>query len=350
MSGLEINKIIGAILMASLLAMVSGIVADILVRPQGGGHGGATVVAHGDTGAPTPSKEPVKIEPILGLLAAADVGQGQQAAKKCQACHTFDKGGPAKVGPNLWGIVGAKHGHMEGFKYSDAIAGIDRPWTYQELNRFIAAPKAYAPGTKMTFAGIKNATERANLIAYLRTLSDSAAPLPTEEDIAAEAAALPEASAAPEGEGAGAPAATGSEQTAAATEEAPASTGDSGAEPSGSGDMAALIAAADLAMGKQSAKKCQACHTFDRGGANKVGPNLWDVVGRDIASIDFNFSNALKGKPGEWTYAELDAYLTNPKAYAPGTKMSFAGLRKAEERAAVIAYLRSLSDSPKPLP
>lgn len=349
MSGLEINKIVGAILMASLLAMVTGLVADILVRPQGG-HGGATVVAHGDSGAPAPSKEPVRIEPILGLLATADVGQGQQAAKKCQACHTFDKGGPAKVGPNLWGIVGAKHGHMEGFKYSDAIAGIDRPWAYTELNRFIAAPKAYAPGTKMTFAGIKNATERANLIAYLRTLSDSPPPLPTEEEIAAESAALQEASAAPEGESAGASAVTGSEQAAATTEEAAAAAGDSDAAPSGNGDISALIAAADLAKGKQSAKKCQACHTFDKGAANKVGPNLWDVVGRKIASIDFNYSNALKGKPGAWTYAELDAYLTSPKAYAPGTKMSFAGLRKPDERAAVIAYLRSLSDSPKPLP
>ena len=115
--------------------------------------------------------------------------------------------------------------------------------------------------------------------------------------------------------------------------------------------VAELLATADPKVGQQRANSsCTSCHSFEKGGPNKVGPNLWDVVDRDIASIEFNYSNALKGKPGEWTYADLDAYLTSPKAYAPGTKMSFAGLRKTEERAAVIAYLRSLSDSPKPLP
>jgi len=98
-------------------------------------------------------------------------------------------------------------------------------------------------------------------------------------------------------------------------------------------------------------KKCKACHTADQGGPNRVGPNLWNVVGGPKAHAeDFSYSDAITGLGGEWTYADLDAYLTKPKDFAPGTKMTFAGLKKPKDRAAVISYLRTLSDSPKPLP
>ena len=116
--------------------------------------------------------------PIGPLLASADPAAGQAASKACAACHSFDKGGANKVGPNLYGIVGAKHGHIDGFAYSDAIKGKAGPWNYDELNKFLYDPKAYAPGTKMTFAGLKKDQERANVIAYLRSLSDNPAPLP----------------------------------------------------------------------------------------------------------------------------------------------------------------------------
>jgi cytochrome c len=113
----------------------------------------------------------------------------------------------------------------------------------------------------------------------------------------------------------------------------------------------ALLAAAKPEDGESAAKKCAACHSFDKGGANLVGPNLYDIVGRAIGGVDgFNYSAALKGKGGEWTYESLDGFLKNPKEYIPGNKMAFAGLKKAEERAALISYLRSLSEAPKPLP
>ena len=116
--------------------------------------------------------------------------------------------------------------------------------------------------------------------------------------------------------------------------------------------VVALLAAADAAAGQAVAKKCKACHTFDQGGANRLGPNLWGIVNRQIAGVaDFNYSPALRDLAGgEWTFEDLDAFLTKPKDYAKGTKMSFGGLKKPEVRANLIAYLRSLSDSPAALP
>ena len=103
------------------------------------------------------------IAAFLGL--AANLAQAQSPGERlaqsaCAQCHSFGKGEPAKVGPNLWGIVDNKHGHMPGFAYSKAIDSIDKPWGYEELNHFIASPRAYAPGTKMTFAGLPKVEER----------------------------------------------------------------------------------------------------------------------------------------------------------------------------------------------
>ena len=118
---------------------------------------------------------------------------------------------------------------------------------------------------------------------------------------------------------------------------------------SGTGLMAA-IGAADVAQGEKVAKKCKACHVFDEGGKHRLGPVLWDVVGRDIASHEgFSYSSALSGLEGEWTYEKLDQFLAAPKTFLPGTKMVFAGVKKDQDRADLIAYLRSLSNDPKPL-
>ena len=141
-------------------------------------------------------------------------------------------------------------------------------------------------------------------------------------------------------------------ETAAAEPEAPeeAAVTTEPEVPAGGG-IAALLAAADAEAGAKLSKKCAACHSFDNGGKNKVGPNLWDIVGKAIAGGEgYKYSGALAGLGGEWTYDRLDAFLTKPKDFAAGTKMSFAGLKKAEDRANLIAFLRGRSDDPKPLP
>lgn len=113
-----------------------------------------------------------------------------------------------------------------------------------------------------------------------------------------------------------------------------------------------LLAAADVANGEKVSKKCTACHTFDEGGANKIGPNLYDIVNRPIAGHDgFGYSDVLAGMSGDtWSYEHLNAFLAKPKDFAPGTKMSFPGLRKVGDRADLVAWLRSLSGSPAALP
>ncbi len=119
----------------------------------------------------------------------------------------------------------------------------------------------------------------------------------------------------------------------------------------GGSDALAMLSTADTGAGAKTFKKCKACHSTAKGGKNKVGPNLWDVVGRAKAGMPgFKYSGALKGLGGEWTYKDLDAFLAGPKGFAKSTKMNFGGLKKPKDRAAVIIYLRSLSDSPKPLP
>lgn len=124
------------------------------------------------------------------------------------------------------------------------------------------------------------------------------------------------------------------------------------AEPEVLAPIAPLLASASIADGENVAKRCTACHSFDKGGANRVGPNLWDVVGKGVGKghPEFAYSTALANHGGSWDYESLNAFLYKPQQFAAGTKMAFAGLKKPEDRAAMIAYLRSLSDAPKPLP
>ncbi|MCW2238074.1 c-type cytochrome [Azospirillum canadense] len=177
---MEWNKIFGAVLLAGLIAMLTGFMSEVLVHPKTPEKAAYVIAVPESKGGDTKGGGGAPAGPgdIAPLLAKADPAAGQAAAKACASCHSFDKGAAAKVGPNLYGIVGSKHGHMEGFAYSDAIKGHAGNWDYAELNKFIYDPKAYAPGTKMTFAGVKKDQERANIIAYLRSLSDSPAPLP----------------------------------------------------------------------------------------------------------------------------------------------------------------------------
>jgi cytochrome c len=145
--------------------------------------------------------------PIATLLATADIAKGEAAFKKCAACHTIAPGGANGIGPNLWASMGKAHGHVAGFAYSDALKSIPGNWDWEGMDKWLANPKKYAPGTKMTFAGLGNPEERANLILYMNA-QGSNLPLPTPP-----AAEAPAADAA-------APAAAGDAAAASATDAA----------------------------------------------------------------------------------------------------------------------------------
>ncbi|MFN8694553.1 MAG: c-type cytochrome [Holosporales bacterium] len=183
MASMELNKIAAAVLIAGITILGTKIFAHYAFNPpeHGDAHKGhAYKIAEGVTPAATDAAPAaaVVVPPIAPLMASASVEEGMKSAKKCAACHSFDKGGPNKVGPNMWNVVGSKHGHTEGYSYSAALLAKPGIWDYEGLNQFLLAPKTYIPGTKMAFAGIKDDKERANLIAYLRSLSDNPVPLP----------------------------------------------------------------------------------------------------------------------------------------------------------------------------
>ncbi|MGH1479137.1 MAG: c-type cytochrome [Geminicoccales bacterium] len=469
-SSLETNKILAAVLTAGIFASGAGVVSRIIYHPTMPEEPAYLIEVAavsedgGDAGA-----EPVVS--LASLLPAADLAAGEKGAKKCSACHTFDEGGANKIGPNLWDVLGRDIGSVSGFAYSEALTGIDGDWTFDNLDAFLAKPKDYAPGTKMAYAGMKNAGDRADLILYLRSLAADPMPLPEAEeqesaenveseaeevvetvtaavddtstavaeevaDAAEEVVEATEAAAeaasgaaeqtmeaveqaqdvvtdeaakatdaattsvveaaktasdaagdAVESAGDGLKATTEavteaasetvesvSEQASSAVETASETvTGAAGAVTaaagatvaavteavSGSADQAgageasglvAMIADADVAAGEKVSKKCKACHVFDEGGKNKLGPALWGIVGRDIASHEgFNYSGALAELEGDWTYETLDAFLAAPKTYVSGTKMVFAGVKKEGDRANLIAYLRTLAAEPAPL-
>jgi cytochrome c len=178
MDSFELNKIMGAILGTCLFVLVTSFTAGAVFSPRMPEKPGYEIAVQEDTsGAKPAAAEPTKT--FEELAASASVDKGKAAAKKCEACHSLEKNGPNKVGPDLYDVVNRERASHAGFNYSAAMKAKGGKWTYDDLYQFIKNPKAFIPGTAMGFAGISKDSERADLIAYLRTLSDNPAPLPT---------------------------------------------------------------------------------------------------------------------------------------------------------------------------
>lgn len=309
----DLSKIPAAVLVSGIAFFIAGLVSDLVVRVST-----PKQVAFRVEPPPPPAPPPAAGAPIAPVpsiaarLAKADVAAGEAYAAKgiCAVCHSFTEGGKAVIGPNLYNVVGGPRAHMAGFAYSDGMKAKAGNWTFEDLDTWLAKPSAFVSGTKMAFPGIPDPQTRANVIAWMRTLSPSPVPLPAVTAVAAEA------------------------------------------KPAGLPPVEPLLANADAKAGEAFAKTiCLICHTVTEGGPAIIGPNLYNVVGGPHAHMaGYAYSPAMKGKTGPWTYEELNRWLYKPNEYAPGTKMAFPGIPDAQLRANVIAWLRSLSPDPVPLP
>ena len=273
--------------------LFSGIVA-LGLSSLSGHYFQAGKVAHAtEEGGEAAAKEET---PIEALLASADMAKGEATFKKCTSCHTIDQGGANGLGPNLYGVLGDAIGQGRGgFAFSDGLKAKGGKWDWASMNQWLTSPSAFVTGTKMSFAGISDPKERANLMVFLNS-KGSNLPLPP----------VPE-------------------------------------KKEGAAPAAAAAVVGDAAKGQKSFAKCASCHTINSGGANGMGPNLAGIFGEAVAQGrgGFAFSDGLKAKGGKWDEASLDAWLTSPSTYAPGTKMTFAGITDDQERANVIAYLKT---------
>ncbi len=232
MDSFELNKIMGAVLGTLLFVMGAGFVAEAIYHPiEGRGPGYALpepeATEHGGEAAAAEPEVPLGV-----LLASASAERGAASVKKCQSCHNFGEGDPNKQGPGLYGVVGRLEGSHEGFSYSEGMLAHNAAgdsWTYENLNHFLTKPADYVPGTKMNFAGIRTAEERADILAYLQTLSADPVPFPP-----AEAAPAPA-----EGAEVADPAAAAAEAAGTPQPDATAPTDPAAAEPANAAEPAA---------------------------------------------------------------------------------------------------------------
>ncbi len=310
------NKLAGGVLFAGLVLWIAYHVAGAIVsRPESKNPILAPATAEVTTTASG------ALPPLNNFIIKADLTAGHAFfEQQCSACHSANRGGAAGVGPNLYGVMGSPMFSRAGYEFSTAAKRVARGhWTYQQMNEWLFDPQKFAPGTRMSYPGIKNNQQRANVIAYLRTLSAHPIPLPKP----GPATEPRTASTLPTKEGVKAP------------------------------SLSALYANADLHKGQNFfEQQCSACHTIAKGGANGVGPNLYGVVGAPMfAHEGYDFSDAAKKQAhGRWTPHKLNEWLYAPTKYVPGTRMGYSGIKNNQIRADVIAYLNAQSATPVKLP
>lgn len=308
------NKIAGGVLSAGLVLWIGVHIADFLTASKAPPK---PVVAAAST-APAAA---AAIPSINGLILKADVKKGAAfVQQQCSACHSVNQGGANGVGPNLYGVMGAPMFAHAGYHFSSAVEKVAKGnWGYQKMNAWLLDPQTFASGTRMGYPGIKNDVQRADVIAYLRTLSANPIALPSATATAAVASAAP----------------------------APAVAAGDGA-PS----IKALYASAVITKGQSFfEQQCSACHSINKGGAAGVGPNLYGVMqGKMFAHPGYDFSSAAKKiASGSWTPHAMNQWLYDPMKDAPGTRMGYPGIKNNQVRADVIAYLNAQSDAPAAL-
>jgi cytochrome c len=181
MDSFEINKIIAAILLTALIVIGIGKFTDILFhveKPKDSAYkieGLETAVASTSINSETKVVEKVDIAQLLSL---GDLAHGEKVFKKCSACHMIASGGKNMIGPNLWGVIGRTAGSVSDYKYSKAMVAYAKQWSFEEMNSYLIKPQAYVKGTKMAFAGLRKEKDRASVILYMNSKSDSPKALP----------------------------------------------------------------------------------------------------------------------------------------------------------------------------